>query len=123
MSKVSGVVETARVPIGGWNHQKNGTALRHRLPVELNVAIHIAGVLETWRFEPEDLLDGARDEGQIGGNLPPLIRVVTQQLAGPAYEPHGRLVSGAGHDVDIREDLGPGQGPSSAGFVYELGVE
>ena len=75
------------------------------------------------RLEAQELLDGVRDERAVLDQLAALVGVLGQHLAGPADQPGGGLVAGAGHDVDVGEHLVAAQAPDGAGLVLELGVE
>ncbi len=61
--------------------------------------VDVAADVGRGRLEAEQLLDGVRDQRAVLDELAALVGVVGEHLAGPADEPGGGLVAGAGDDV------------------------
>ena len=55
--------------------------------------------------------------------LPTLVRVLGQHLAGPADQPGGGLVACAGDHADVQQQLITGEPPGGARLILELDIE
>ena len=86
----------------------------------LDVAGDVAGLHRRRRLIPKRLFDRLRDQRPVLDDLPPLVRMLREELAHPTDQPGGRLVAGAGQQCAVDEDLGTGEATPGAGLVFEL---
>jgi hypothetical protein len=93
------VGEVALVAVGRAIEQHHDAALGDHLAVVLDVLGHVAGLDGGGGLVAEELLDGVRDERPVGRDLASLVGVLAEGLAGPADQPGGRLVAGAGEQL------------------------
>src|SRR4029450_12245471 len=84
----------AVVAIGRAHEGHHARAPRPLLAVVLDVPGDVAGDVRRGWLVAEDLLDRVRDQRRVLDELPPLIGMGGEYLAGPRDQPRRRLVCG-----------------------------
>ena len=114
---------TPLVAVRGGDDEQHRAPRRDDGAVPLDVLRDVPAHLHAGGLVAQQLLDGVRDERPVGDELTPLVGVLAQHLAGPAYEAGRRLVAGAGDDRRVEHRLVARQAPGGAGLVLELRVQ
>ncbi len=81
----------------------------HRLAVELDVPGDVASHVWRGRLEPQQLLDGLRDQRRVLDQLAALVGMLGENLSGPTDQAGGGLVARARDHVDVDQQFLAGQ--------------
>ena len=79
--------------------------------------------MRTGRFEPQRLVDHARQQRAVRNDLAALVGVLGEHLGEPADEPAGGLVAGTGDHLRVVQHLLAGELARHTVLVLELDVE
>lgn len=103
--------------------QQHGGTLGHGMPVELDVASHVARLHRRCRLMAQRLLDRGGDQGRIAKEFATLVGTFAEQLAHETDQPGGGFVAGAGEHRGVGQNFVALQPASGSVRFVDLRVE